>query len=287
MGYSSRIPSGARPEAMTNETPQFFENRDGRRLFSVMHRVESVVDRAVVVCAPLFDEKMWSHRVLVNFARHLAAQGVPVLRFDYFGDGESEGRFEDASVVSRVRDIHDAIDFCLRETGATRVCLVGLGYGATLAMRAALESTHRAIERVVAWAPVIDGERYLSDILRVHLSAQMLVHRKVIHDREALIGRILGNESVNIEGYEITKPLFTEIVGADVVEMLRQSALPVLVQQIGPAERVDSQYQSLAQLPRPVEFEVVRELKFWMQQKKIYPPCDALFSRAVSWLRAA
>jgi hypothetical protein len=54
---------------MTNETPQFFPNRESQRLFSVLHRVPSA-DLAVVVCAPLFDEKLWSHRVLVNFARY-------------------------------------------------------------------------------------------------------------------------------------------------------------------------------------------------------------------------
>ena len=269
---------------MTNETPQFFSNRDGQRLFSVLHRVDTNAHRAVVMCAPLFDEKLWSHRVLVNFARFLAAQGVPVLRFDYFGDGESEGRFEDASVDTRVRDIHDGIEFCLRETRAQRIHLVGLGYGATLALRATLEQRNPAVAAVVAWAPVIDGERYINDILRAHLSAQMLVHRKVIHDREALVGRILAGESVNIEGYEIAKPLFSQMVRSDVVELLRHSATPVLVQQIGPAERVDTQYQALSQLPKPVEFEVVRELKFWTQQKKIYPPCDDLFARASHWL---
>lgn len=272
---------------MTNEIPQFFLNRDGQRLFSVLHRVDTVADRAVVVCAPLFDEKLWSHRVFVNFARFLAARGVPTLRFDYFGDGESEGRFEEASVATRVRDIHDAIDFCRRETGASRVVLVGSGYGATLALRATLEQPHGAVSAVIAWSPVIDGERYLNDVLRVHLSAQMLLHRKVIHDREALVARILADDTVNIEGYEIGKPLFSQIVGANVVEMLHKSATPVLIQQVGPAERVDSQYEAVSRLPRPVEFEVVQELKFWTQQKKIFPPCDALFTRAAGWLTQA
>jgi hypothetical protein len=76
-------------------------------------------------------------------------------------------------------------------------------------------------------------------------------------------------------------------VGSDLVELLRHSVMPVLVQQIGPAERVDSQYQALSQLPKPVEFEVVRELKFWTQQKKIYPPCDDLFTRTSQWLTKA
>ena len=269
---------------MTNETPSFFLNRDGQRLFGVLHRVEAESDRAVVVCAPLFDEKLWSHRVLVNFARFLASRGVPVLRFDYFGDGESEGRFEDASVSTRLRDIRDAVAFCQRETGAKRIYLAGLCYGATLALRAAAELAIPDVAGVIAWAPVMDGERYLNDILRAHLSAQMLLHRRVVHDREALIGQILAGESVNVEGYEIAKPLFCEIVRANVIEALRTSSMPVLVQQIGPAERVDAQYQPLAGLTPRVEFEVVQEQKFWVQQKKIYPPCDALFTRAANWL---
>jgi alpha/beta superfamily hydrolase len=272
---------------MTTETPQFFLNRDGHRLFSILHHAAGdSSERAVVVCAPLFDEKLWSHRVLVNFARHLAVSGVSVLRFDYYGDGESEGRFEDASVGTRLRDIHDAVDFCRRETKASEIFLLGLGYGATLALRATLEKDQNAsVAGVVAWAPVIDGERYLNDILRAHLSAQLIVHRRVIHDREALVGQIMADQSVNIEGYEICRPLFAEIVEANVLELLRGARTPVLVQQIGPAERVDSQYLPLAELAgSPVQFEVVQELKFWTQQKKIFPGCEILFARTAQWL---
>lgn len=270
---------------MTNETPQFFLNRDGRRLFSVLHLPPSA-QHAVVICAPLFDEKLWSHRVLVNLARHLASRGVAVLRFDYYGDGESEGRFEEASVMSRVCDIHDAVEFCRRETQIRCIYLLGLCYGATLALLASLESDRRdAVAGVVAWAPVMDGNRYMSDILRAHLSAQMVIHRKVIHDREALIGQIMANQSVNIEGYEIAKPLFAEIVGADALELVRRAAKPVLVAQIGPAERADSQYAPISQLANPcVQFEIVQELKFWTQQKKIFPACEDLFARTSQWL---
>jgi alpha/beta superfamily hydrolase len=282
------VRNGQAIRTMTNETPQFFLNRDGRRLFSVLHRAVpgEAPARAVVVCAPLFDEKLWSHRVLVNLARHLAARRVAVCRFDYYGDGESEGRFEEASVTSRVHDIQDAVEFCRRETQANEIYLLGLGYGATLALRASLaKGEHASVAGTIAWAPVIDGERYLNDILRAHLSAQMIVHRKVVHDREALIGQIMANQSVNIEGYEICKPLFAEMVGIDVLELLREAHHPVLVQQIGLAARTDSQYQAVAQLGGgAVQFEVVQEQKFWTQQKKIFPGCEDLFTRTTHWL---
>jgi uncharacterized protein len=273
---------------MTRETPQFFANRDGRRLFSVLHRPQDDGARglAVVVCAPLFEEKLWSHRVLVHFARHLAAQGVAVLRFDYFGDGESEGRFEDASVESRLRDVADAVQYCRSQTEAAAVALVGLGYGGTLAVSAGA-APEAGIAGVVAWSPVIDGDRYVNDLLRANLSAQMVVHRKVIHDREALIAQILDNQPVSIEGYEIGRDLFTQMRKLDLLASLRATRRPMLIQQVAPAPRVESQYAALPGLGNPaVSFETVTELKFWAQQKSVFPPCNELFARTHEWLGA-
>ena len=67
--------------------------------------------------------------------------------------------------------------------------------------------------------------------------------------------------------------------------IVREARKPVLVAQIGPSERVDSQYAPIAQLAGSlVQFEVVQELKFWTQQKKIFPTCQALFARTSQWL---
>lgn len=269
---------------MTSERPQFFPNREGRRLFAILHEACAPAQPfALVYCAPLFEEKLWSHRVAVNFARFMAARGVAVLRFDYFGDGESEGLFEDASVSSRLADIEDAAQLCRQQTGAEKIYGWGLCYGATLAVCAALSSPHLA--GAVGWAPVMDGERYVGDLLRAHLTAQMVVHRKVIHDREALIAQIEAGRTVNVEGYEIGKALYAQMRELDLAARLREAHKPVLVQQISPGESVDSQYAGLQNGGNPrVEFQKVREARFWMQQKSIYPPCEGLFGRTAEWL---
>jgi hypothetical protein len=100
------------------------------------------------------------------------------------------------------------------------------------------------------------------------------------------MGQILADQSVTIEGYEIARPLFTEMVDVDIVDLLRKATVPVLVQQIGPVDRLDSQYQDLAQLTGSVQFEIIQELKFWTQQKKIFPACAALFERTAQWVDA-
>jgi len=270
---------------MPNEIPQFFLNSRRQRLYSILHLADATQkqhDFAVVFCAPLFEEKLWSHRVLVNYARSLAAQGIAALRFDYFGDGESEGRFEEATVTSRVADILDAVEFCRSRAGVRRIVLLGLGYGAVLALAAARTGD---VDGIVAWAPIMSGEQYTSDLLRAHLGAQVVLHRKVIHDREALVQKIMNGEFVNIEGYEIGNPFFSELVATDTRKLIEEQTRPVVVVQIAPGERIDSQYASFAQsTDSRVQFFPVRELKFWAQQKTIYSPCELLFQRTTQWL---
>lgn len=238
----------------------------------------------MVLCAPLFEEKLWSHRVMVNLARFLAQQGVSVLRFDYFGDGESQGRFADATVASRVADIHDAVEFCRRETGIVAIHVLGLCYGANLALSAALTSD--SISGTVAWAPVMDGERYVGELLRAHLTTQMVVHRKIIHDREALVRQIMDGQSVNVEGYEIGRELYQQLISTDGLAQMRAFDKELLIQQISPQERVEAQYAALTHLGNQrLEFQAVREVKFWTQQKSVFPPCSDLFARTDAWLQ--
>lgn len=269
---------------MTSERPQFFPNREGKRLFGILHEAQGAPRQlALVYCAPLFEEKLWSHRVAVNFARFMADRGVAVLRFDYFGDGESEGLFEQASVRSRIRDIEDATRLCRDQTGARQVLGLGLCYGGTLALCAALSSS--LLDGAIGWAPVMDGERYLGDLLRAHLTAQMVVHRKVIHDREALIAQIQAGRTVNVEGYEIGKALYSQMCELDIAARLLAADKPILVQQISPGEALDSQYAALQESGNPqVQFQKVREARFWTQQKRIFPPCEELFARTADWV---
>lgn len=90
----------------------------------------SVAGVVIVVGGPQY--RAGSHRQFTLLARELAAVGVPVLRFDYQGMGDSEGAvrgFEHAGV-----DLNAAIDcFHAEVPGLSRVVLWGLCDGATAA----------------------------------------------------------------------------------------------------------------------------------------------------------
>ncbi len=85
----------------------------------------------VVVGGPQY--RVGSHRQFVLLARHLAAGGFPVMRFDYSGMGDSDGPVRSFEEVSE--DIRAAIDaFTTRNPGTRRVVLWGLCDGASAAL---------------------------------------------------------------------------------------------------------------------------------------------------------
>ena len=107
-----------------------FCDLNGERVFVVHHRPERPAKRAVVMCSPLGEEKLWSHRVFVSLAHDLAAAGFAVLRFDFRGEGDSDRQFEDTDLETRVQDALLAIskvlewnpslmDVTLRRLGVT------------------------------------------------------------------------------------------------------------------------------------------------------------------------
>lgn len=73
--------------------------------------------------------RVGSHRQFVLTARHLAAHGYPVFRFDYRGMGDSEGDFRTFEFVAQ--DIECALDIVRDEFPSRAVVLMGLCDGAS------------------------------------------------------------------------------------------------------------------------------------------------------------
>lgn len=98
----------------------------GSMLHGVVHSVsEPAARRGVLIIVGGPQYRVGSHRQFVLLARHLAAHGVPVLRFDYRGMGDSEGELSDFLQVRE--DIRAAIDcFVQQNLGVTEVVLWGL-----------------------------------------------------------------------------------------------------------------------------------------------------------------
>jgi amino acid adenylation domain-containing protein len=141
----------------------FFGPQDS--LFGVYFPVSGRPLTAALICPPVATEYVRAHFVLRKLATQLARSGVPALRFDYFGTGDSLGENIEADCARWKRDIGDAVRELARRSGAQRIVAVGVRLGGTLLMEVAREL---GIARVVLWDPVLDGAEHLADLRQRH-----------------------------------------------------------------------------------------------------------------------
>ncbi len=116
----------------SEEVPVVFDC-DGQRLVGILHRPASPARRGLVLVVGGPQYRVGSHRQFLLLARDLAVIGIPVLRFDYRGMGDSEGdeiSFEDAQP-----DLRKAIDLIFEQIeGLSEVVLWGLCDAASISM---------------------------------------------------------------------------------------------------------------------------------------------------------
>ena len=146
-------------------SPLFFGSSP-QRLFGVYHPPfgHGQSDRAVLLCPPAPQEYMLTHWAMRRLASLLARAGAHVLRFDYFGTGDSAGGNEEGSLEIWQENVLVA-ERKLRElSGASRISLVGYRMGATLAWRAS-RLTETKPRDLVLWDPIVSGKSYIRDLI--------------------------------------------------------------------------------------------------------------------------
>jgi uncharacterized protein len=273
---------------MTNtldEVPLFFPNGECS-LFGVLHRPSAEADAraAFVFCHPLGEEKLWSHRVFVSYARQLAAAGYPVLRFDFTGNGDSEGSFSDVSMTSLCADLRCAIQEVRRLTGVAAVSLLGLRLGANVAMKVAEEATD--LRHLILWSPITDGERYLQDLLRINLMTQMATYKEIRQERPALVAEMEQGGIVNVDGYEMGWPLYSSVSLIKPGSQHQVFGGPCLIVQIDRQPRRAAELERLAASYPAATLTFAQEDAFWKEIAGFYQHAPNVFEVTTAWLAA-
>lgn len=253
------------------------------RLFGVFHAVESPATKpAFVFCHPFGEEKLWAHRVMVSYARDLARAGHPVLRFDYRGNGDSDGDFAASSLTTAVEDVRTAMRQVRTLAQVDRVSLLGLRFGALVA--ACVAEDEPELRQLVLWAPIVDGARYMQDLLRINLATQLSTYKEVRQDREALVAQLRQGASVNVDGYDMMLPMYDEVSAMTLGKAPRRYAGRCLVVQ---ADRQDRPQRELVQLVESfpsATLAVAQEEPFWKEIQRFYQEAPNLFACTTDWL---
>ena len=142
----------------------FYFGSSKRPLFGIHHPPKSDVQRnfGVVLCPAIGQDYMRTHRGLKQLAIQLSKSGFHVLRFNYFGTGDSAGESTEATLEQWIDDVGDAIEELKDTAGVRQVSLVGIRLGAAVAAQAA--HGRQEISSLVLCDPVVTGPAYVEEL---------------------------------------------------------------------------------------------------------------------------
>ena len=133
------------------DEPLTFSDARGHRISAVLSRPGQSTERIAVLCHGFLSSK--NSTTNKTLTRLLNEQGIATFRFDFFGQGESEGRFEDITTSLAMGQAHAAVAH-VASAGFTTIGLVGSSFGGLVAILTAAE--RKDIACLALKCPVVD-----------------------------------------------------------------------------------------------------------------------------------
>jgi pimeloyl-ACP methyl ester carboxylesterase len=166
-----------------------------------------------------------------RLALGLANAGIPSLRFDFRGHGDSEGRQEDLTLAGVVNDIRAAVAHICGEIGSEQVNILGASFGGGIS--AFYASRHpESVRRMVLINPLLNYKKrfvddkpyWHNDCINEDSGRQLLAQGFVSHSPTFKLGRALLNEVFYFQPH---KELCNVVAPTLIVHGTRDTFIPV------------------------------------------------------------
>jgi len=255
-------------------------------LAGMLHPAAGEARVGLVFCHAFAEERKSSALTMARLARAVADAGLPVMRFDYWGCGDSDGEFIDATVGGRLADIERAAAELRERSNVDRVCLLGLRLGATLAAAAAAQLDDCA--GLVLVEPIADAEAYLGGEMRRKLLRQMITEGRSSGSREEMLAELERDDAVlDMDGFAVRGSTWRELRALGIRGGEVSFAGPVLVCQVHFREALRPDIERVAaafeQAGADVTISSVVLPPFWNRIDVTLAP--ELESAVTAWLR--
>ena len=116
----------------------FFKDSKGNRIVGSLSNPSKNTENPIIIICHGFNSKKETIKC-VEIEKELIKKNISTLRFDFFGHGESDGKFEDLTISKAVDDVLKAIEF-LKEKGYKKIGLVGDSFGGISSINAAAKT---------------------------------------------------------------------------------------------------------------------------------------------------
>ncbi len=128
-----------------------FSDRHGHGIAAILSTPDGPTTRLAVLCHGFLSGK--NSTTNKTLTRLLNAQGLATFRFDFFGQGDSDGPFEELTTTLAVQQTQAALDL-MAARGYGRIGLVGSSFGGLVAILTAAQ--RRDIVCLALKCPVVD-----------------------------------------------------------------------------------------------------------------------------------
>ena len=209
----------------------FFFGPSGRQIFGAYEPAIGVSRRGVVLCQPWGQEYLRAHQSMCVLGRLLAAAGLHVLRFDWYGSGDSaDSALDGGEPGAWLNELGWAVDELKEMAQINSVTLVGLRLGATAAAMAANVRTD--IDRLVLWDPVADGTSYLEEISTPRKNVIRPAAYREFEESQ-------GDEVYAVHGFPLTPSMRRGVTSVTVDRFASPLPPTLLVSTVADPERYD------------------------------------------------
>ncbi|TAJ23073.1 MAG: alpha/beta fold hydrolase [Nitrospirae bacterium] len=155
-GPRARVTTARQDHTAMIEQSLTFQDPSGHRVSAILATPDQSTDRLVVLCHGFLSNKnSTTNKVLTA---RLAELGIGTLRFDFFGQGESDGPFERITVSLALEQALAALTLATSK-GYRRIGLIGSSFGGLVAILAAAQI--KTLACVGLKCPVPDFEEML------------------------------------------------------------------------------------------------------------------------------
>ena len=105
----------------------------------------------VIICHGFTGNK--NEKLLTNLSDDLEKVGIASIRFDFNGHGESEGNFQDMTVLNEIEDAKKIYDYVSKISGVTSISVAGHSQGGVVSSMIAGQLGEKKIKAVALMAP--------------------------------------------------------------------------------------------------------------------------------------
>jgi len=191
-----------------------FHDSSGHRVSAILVTPDAPTESLVLLCHGfLSNQNSTTNKTLT---RLLVERGIATCRFDFFGQGESEGPFERITLTTALDQAQSALA-SVRHKGYRRLGLMGSSFGGLVALLLAARTTD--LRAVALKCPVAD----FPETLRMEFGEDRMAHWKRFNEIPNVLG---GSQPVALQ-YR----LYEDCLTFDTYKAAESIQAPVLIVQ--------------------------------------------------------